>query len=225
MNAHTGRNRQTAYERDAQPPAGDSARLTGWAPEMDRLLARGHRFMDAAYSEEGVLYRGMSAGLSEALASGCFGHFANPPPQCALEQELGVVLCSQDLSDALAVARPWENPDGVVLVFPAALFQQAWRARRAAVLAFAEPGVVFRYPFLLDPLRTEALTALVLAPGVAPPAAAAAGGAALVSLPTGLSGKRRETEAAVREALSRRGLAPAATVRGVAFPRAGGRAQ
>lgn len=214
--------RQTAYAADAQPLPGAGAVRSGWAEGIDRLLAGGHRFLDLCYAPGGALFRGMSRGLAEALAAGRFGHFDDPAALSALERELGVVLCSQDLADALAVARPWENPAGVVLVFPSEVFQAEWEARRAAVLGFAEPGVVFRYPFLLRPLAPAELVALVLAPGTAAPSGL---DLPVVSLPASLAGDRRATEAAARTALEARGLAPARLRGGVEHPRRAVRAQ
>lgn len=210
--------RQTAYPYDATAPADGRPSCSGWDARIDRLLDLGHRFLPLTFEPGGVLFRGMSTGVGEALAAGRFGRFEDPRALCALEGQLQVTLCSQDLSDALAVARLWESGQGAVLAFPSEVFLGEWQARRAAVLAFAEPGVVFRYPFLLRALEAAEVCALVLAEetaealgqGVRPPP---------LVLPGALRGDRGATERAVRALLAERGLRPARLCQTEQWPR------
>ncbi|MCC7411708.1 MAG: hypothetical protein IT495_08755 [Gammaproteobacteria bacterium] len=160
----------TAYPFNARPRIAASVR-SGWAPAVDRLLERGHTFLPLTYAG-GNLYRGMASGVRAGLTAGYFGVNTGDHPLCALERELGVLLVSQDLADALAVARLWESgADAGVLVFPATVFATRWSAGAAAVLGFAEPGVVFRYPFLVGSLACTDTAMLLVSARAAVPCA------------------------------------------------------
>lgn len=149
----------TRPARGAAPPA-----ASGWHPQIDRLLADDYQFLGYRYAGAGCLYRGVSAGLDETLVARRLTGYDDGRPLCRLEAELGVYLISHDLSDALSVARLWEcgDLDAAVFVFPAQMFAAAWEARRAAVLGFAEPGVVFKYPFVVEPFALEQAVLIVV---------------------------------------------------------------
>lgn len=193
----------TAYPRNARPRASQRAPQRPWAPAVERLRAAGHVFLPLTYAGGGCLFRGIARGLGAGLGAGVFDADPGTHRLCALERELGVQLLSQDLSDALAVARPWEaGADAAVLVVAAAQFEAHRRRRRAAVLGFAEPGVVFRYPFVVDPLHAGEV-ALVLACGAGE--ARTPGPACLRVAGT----TRAQVEAAMAGALAAHGWQPA----------------
>jgi hypothetical protein len=210
----------TAYRYNAIPRSARAVR-SGWAPGIDRLLAAGHEFLPYGYAGKGLLFRGLGSGLRAGLLAGAFGRCDSGHALCALEHELGVHLLSHELSDALAVARLWEGrADSGLLAFPASVFEAAMRARRAAVLGFAEPGVVFRYPFLIDALRLADVALLFV-----PSAAAADALAALAGVPAPVPvvigaapGGRGLVEASLRARLTERGLAPATPVPAACVP-------
>lgn len=139
---------------------------SGWHPSLDRLLASGHIFMGETYSDIGMLFRGLPSGLTQALEQDTFWLSDADNPLCNLERELGVSFCSEVARDALAVARPWEYSarDAVVLIFPAAVFGQRWRERAAATLGFADVGMVFKYPCLVEALTWTDLYGLIVHP-------------------------------------------------------------
>ena len=210
----------TAYAYNTRPGARRGQRVkSGWHEKIDELLERDYAFLGYRYSKEGSLFRGISTGLAESLATDRWKPYGDNRPLCQLEQELGVYLLSHDLSDALSVARLWQNPhDAAVFVFPSACFNAQWEARRAAVLGFAEPGVVFKYPFLVDPLSLDEISTIVVAP------AAVAGldcPHKLMVLPELQSGDRSQTESAVIEVLRDRGITAATLVATDCFPRTG----
>lgn len=121
--------------------------------------------MGFRYRGDGYLFRGMSSGLGAAIVSDLFGFYEDAGPLCNLERELGVYLFSHELSDAFSVSRLWQTGvDNAVLVFHSEHFDSAWRNRRAAFLGFAEPGVVFKYPFLVEPLQWEQLAYVIVHP-------------------------------------------------------------
>jgi hypothetical protein len=156
---------QTAYPDRRKARSGAADRLSGWDPEIVRLFGAGHNFLGYGYSEPGWLYRGASRGLNEILRTSELGHFDGEQAVARLERELGVYLVSQDFSDAYSVARFWENSrDGYIAVFESAVFNRELHAGRAAVLGFAEPGVVFKYPFLTRPLALAAIDYLIVSP-------------------------------------------------------------
>jgi hypothetical protein len=208
------RMQQTVYPVKSHPNPNGAPVESGWATDIDRVIEKGYRFLDATYTPGGVLFRGMSSGLTAALAAGRCGGFIDDGPLCELERDLGVLFCSQDLSDAVAVSRIWETPDSVVLVFSSDLFVREWAARRAAVLGFAEAGILFRYPFLLRPLELHELTFIVrpAATQSLPPACKQ------ITLPRQAAGNRRECEAAIETMLRESGNAAAKVRFGVEYP-------
>ena len=157
----------SAYATDSREywQAADSAD-SGWHPTLDRLLASGHIFMGQTYTDNGMLFRGMPSGLMQALEKEAFWLSDADQPLCYLERELGVSFCSEVARDAMAVARPWDNStsDGVLLIFPATVFRRRWRERVAATLGFADVGMVFKYPCLVEALTWADLYGLVVHP-------------------------------------------------------------
>jgi hypothetical protein len=136
---------------------------SGWDARIKRLLDQGYQFLAMRYSP-GVLFRGMASGLADGIARGGFGHYAGEGPHAALERELGVLFISHEMPDALGVARFWEpGGDRALLVFDSVLFNRALQLRQAAVLAFAEGGMIFRYPFFVLPLAAADLLCIFTA--------------------------------------------------------------
>lgn len=215
MPERIARARQTVYLYDAIPIQADAPFRSGWAPEIDGLMQQGYGFLDAVFESDGVLFRGMSNGLSSALTSKAFGGFADNGSLCELEQQLNVLFCSQDLSDAINVSRIWETVDSGILVFPSRIFVQEWEARQAAVMAFAEAGIVFKYPFMLRSLVLNEVAVVVRASGA--PACCTATN--VVDLPPYTSGDRQACEDAVQGIMAEYRLRPTAVRYGVDYPR------
>lgn len=187
---------------------------SGWADEIDRLMEQGYRFLDATYNRGGVLFRGMSSGAAAAIDAGVCAHFSDSSPQCQFEQEIGVFFCSQDISDAISISRIWENRDSAIMFFPADLFIQEWNAKKSAVMALAEAGIVFRYPFLLRPLTLSELS-IVVRPHQS---FAASCVCEQVELPKEIEGDRTACDSAVRSLLDARGYKAATLQYGVEYP-------
>lgn len=153
-----------AYNTRAKNPRRDPS-PSDWDPSINHLLWRDYQFLALRFGPEGYLFRGMSCGLSEALASNRFSFFPDPSPLCALERELGVYLVSHEFPDAFSVARLWEGShDAGVLVLKASVFHDFWLEKRAAVLGFAEPGVVFKYPLFAAPVALDQVSFVVVHP-------------------------------------------------------------
>ena len=150
----------TLYEVRSRTKAG----ATHWHPIIQRLLQQGHTFLPCDFTD-GYLFRGVSQSLLASLTSNEFGYFDDARSLPTLERELGVFFISHTLSDALAVARLWEKTnDAGVLVVRSELFSRELAQRRAAVLGFAEGGLVFKYPFFVRPLRVSDIDYLLVAP-------------------------------------------------------------
>lgn len=139
---------------------------SGWHASFDRLLGQGYIFMAQIFDGGGMLFRGMPEGALQALCSKSFWHNHSDNPLCRLERELDIVFCSETVRDALAVARPWQSDarDSAILVFSSAAFNRRWQQRAAAVLAFADVGMVFKYPCLAEPLALNDLYGVLLHP-------------------------------------------------------------
>lgn len=155
----------TAYACNTRPPHARSkpSMRSGWHAKIDELLERDYCFLDRRFSDEGYLFRGISRGLDGMLIAGQWQRCDDGHRLCQLERELDVYLVSHELSDALSVARLWEHSsDAAIFVFPVALFNARWQQQEAAVLGFAEPGVVFCYPFLVQPLRISDVGGIVV---------------------------------------------------------------
>lgn len=141
----------TRQSRNHQPQA-----ISGWGDKIDRLFQLEHSFLPYTYTQQGVLFRAMANGLLYAIGQRQFSAYASDNPHASLEEELDVYFVSHELSDALTIARLWETvEDAAVLCFSSDCFNQRNQHKKAAVMAFSEPGFVFKYPFLTEPLRLE----------------------------------------------------------------------
>lgn len=126
---------------------------SSWAPEIMALLQQDYSFIGFQYSEPGVLFRGMSSGLINSVAEGEFGLYCDNNPHSELEQMLQVHFISHELSDAITTSRIWDKGNDMgVLVLSSKLFNQAYLNKQAAMMAFSEPGFVFKYPFFVRPV-------------------------------------------------------------------------
>ncbi len=121
--------------------------------KLAELVARDYAFANLTYPESAVLFRGMSNGLVESILSDRFAAYEDDKPHAELESELGVYFLSHDLSDAITCARIWEAVDDAgIIVMATEIFKQRQQHDAAAMMQFAEPGVVFDYPFLCEPV-------------------------------------------------------------------------
>lgn len=121
--------------------------------KIRRLLEADHSFLPICYRSPGFLFRGLEIGLSAACENGHFSLNRGDHTLAHLERDLGVLLVSADFSDAYTVSRLWKSADdGVILALKGDYFAEAYARHKAATLAFAEPGVLFKYPFLCDPI-------------------------------------------------------------------------
>lgn len=147
----------TAYAsntRMASPQA--SVGQGRWSEKIQRLITADYAFTGLCYADGGLLFRGMSSGLAAGLRGGSLGLFEDGNPHARLEQQLAVYFVSQDLSDAITCARLWEDVDDAgVLVLDTRVFNAAYAAGDAAMMQFAEPGVVFDYPLFTNPFSVE----------------------------------------------------------------------
>ncbi|MCG3202268.1 MAG: hypothetical protein NFCOHLIN_02149 [Gammaproteobacteria bacterium] len=195
----------TAYAYNTRPclPRGEAR--SGWHGKIDELLRLDHSFLGYRYSDSGVLFRGLPRGLTANLRAGRWLPSVEAGPLGSLERQLGVYLLSHDLSDALTVARIWASlEDAAVMIFPAAEFNRRWGSATAAMLGFAEPGVVFKYPFLVEPLPMHAVDSIVVSTrcdGVNDPR--------VVRPPAAIGAVRGPLERWILEQLESRGLCPA----------------
>ena len=173
------------YAHNNRPGRRARACEAGWDPAIANLVERDYAFLPVCYEGDGVFYRGLDSGLERVLASGVLEQNTGTHSLAALERETGVLFVSTDLSDALAVSRLWEAPAGAaVIVIRAARLARAQEAGRAAVLGFADPGVVFRYPCFAPPLELDAVERVVVHPNDLAAATRAAGRhAALIDAP------------------------------------------
>jgi len=147
----------TAYAsntRTASPQAG--AGQGRWSETIRRLITADYAFTGLCYTDGGLLFRGMSSGLAAGLRGDSLGLFEDSNPHARLEQQLAVYFVSQDLSDAITCARLWQIVDDAgVLVLDTRVFNAAFEAGDAAMMQFAEPGVVFNYPLFSTPFSVE----------------------------------------------------------------------
>ncbi len=156
--------RQTAYPYNGAASCRRlPAHARGWPAAIQRMIEQRYAFLPLQYDGRGYLFRGMRRGLRAALFDNRFWHFATDAGVGRLERELDVLFCSQDLSDALSVARLWEDSeDAVILVFHSALFNEALKQKRAAMMATAEPGLIFKYPLLTFPLTAQDMACFIV---------------------------------------------------------------
>lgn len=136
-----------------------------WAEAIDRLLAARYPFHPCRYSDDGFLFRGLAGGLKTALNTERFGHCESSHRMSEVERIMGVYFVSSELSDALSLTVLHENPaDTAILVFRSRVFNRRLDACAAAVLAIGDSGVVFRYPFLTEPLTPADIDYLLVSP-------------------------------------------------------------
>ena len=158
--------RQTAYDEDQGKhvrSTGES--MHGWNDRIIQLYSSGYRFLGLRFSESDYLFRGASSGLKDFVVNDYFGHYHGDRSVTALEQQLDIYFVTQDLSDAYTVARFWEiTNDSFIAVLKSNVFNVELDHGRAAVLGFAEPGVVFKYPFLTRPLSVVEIEYLIISP-------------------------------------------------------------
>ncbi len=162
----TARRAQTTVYADNNR-AGTAGRVAepGWHAAIAALVERDYAFLPLGYDAPGYLFRGIDGGLGELLAGQPALANRGDHTLAALERDSGVLFVSQDRSDALAVSRLWEDPrEAAILVIPAAAFAAAQARGAAAVLGFADPGVVFRYPCFAPPLAAEHVSLVVVHP-------------------------------------------------------------
>jgi len=209
----------TVYANNARAGHGARQCEPGWHAAIADLVRRDYAFLPLGYAGQGVLFRGMARGLGGALAAGRCMPSEDAHALNALERETGVVFVSQDVSDALAVARLWEAPvDGGILVIPADSFARAHAAGAAAVLGFADPGVVFRYPCFAPPLALGDVAQVIVHPAAAPAVEGFAPNRVMV-LPAETPSTRGEVDAAIARFLAAAGCRAATAVNGVRHPR------
>lgn len=158
-------NSQTAYENNAHSSTyASTTKNHGWSDAINRMIEQRYAFLGLQYEQEGFLFRGMSTGLSEALIENKFWHYHGDDRGNLFEKDLDVILLSQDFSDAFTVSKFWEKKeDACILTFKSRIFNEALAKKNAAMMATAEPGVVFKYPFLCHPLTLDDIDYLIVA--------------------------------------------------------------
>ena len=153
----------TAYNYNTRKQGSKKCVDSDWPEPIPRLLAKQHTFLPLSYEPNGYLFRGMSHGFLEAINHRTFGQFNDHNPHSAMEKELELVFVSHELSDALTCARPWESEeDCVVLMIKSEIFVQENENKHAAMLAFSEPGFIFKYPFFIRALLLDEIAYFVV---------------------------------------------------------------
>lgn len=157
-------NSQTAYQHNSHSSVSNTpVKEHGWSDAINRMIEQRYAFLDLQYEDDGYLFRGMSCGLYEALLDNKFWHYPGDDRGCHFEKELNVLLVSQDFSDAFTVSSLWEqSSDACILIFKSKIFNTELNNKNAAMMATAEPGVVFKYPFLCDPLTLQNISYLIV---------------------------------------------------------------
>jgi hypothetical protein len=134
-----------------------------WVQTIDHLMAAGYNFKAEKFNEEGFLFRGVSTGFLEALKAREFGFFPNTSETNLAEQILQIYFITHDLSDAITASSLYnEGQDSAVLIFKASLFNQALVQRESAIMEVGDMGVIFRYPFLTQPLMLDSLAYILI---------------------------------------------------------------
>lgn len=216
-----GSGQTTVYPDNSRSTRASRVAAAGWDARIVRLVERDFAFLPLAYAGAGCLWRGIDAGLGAAVASGALALNAGSHALAVLERDLDVMLVSQDFSDALAVSRLWDGADdAAIIAFPAARFAHEHACGRAAVLGFADPGVVFRYPFLLAPQPLAAAAAIIVHPRAAAALEPAVPPGVRVLTPTvEAAADRADFERACEQLHARAGLAPTQPVPNAVMPR------
>ena len=153
-NKHDNPGLVTAYASNTRKqPECQSVNAHGWHPKINHLLDHDYSFMPVRYSENAILFRAMSSGLMASIKQGKFASYSDEKPHSALERKTDVFFLSHELSDANTIARLWESSeDAAILTINSSYFNEHYLGKTAATLAFSEPGFVFRYPFLTEPV-------------------------------------------------------------------------
>jgi hypothetical protein len=153
----------TAYELNTRANSPNTPISYHENRKIRSLLERDYAFLPLSYTSPGFLFRGLDSGLRAGISKGQFGLNANDHPLAALERELQVLLVSADFSDSLAVSRLWESvTDAGILVISADVFARSYTQHQAATLGFAEPGVVFKYPFFTHELSVDDISYFIV---------------------------------------------------------------
>lgn len=159
---------QTAYAHNSVSDIDASTyRDHGWAETINRMIGKRYSFLPEQYRPGQYLFRGMSGGLLQAVLTGSFWHFDSSMHVASFEQEENILCVSQDFSDAYSVARLWEHPpEAGILIIKSQVFNDRLSERSAAMLATAEPGVLFRYPFFTVPLQLNDVEKIIVSPSL-----------------------------------------------------------
>ena len=157
-------NSQTAYEYNAHSSVSDEqVKDHGWSDAINRMIDQRYAFLDMQYEEGAYLFRGMSEGLFDALLINQFWHYNGNDRGNVFEKEQNILLVSQDFSDAYTVSKMWEQQrDACILIIKSDQFNYALSEKNAAMMATAEPGVVFKYPFFSNPFTLQDIEFLVI---------------------------------------------------------------
>ena len=161
-------NSQTAYQHNAHSTSiVVDANDHGWTDAINRMIDQRYAFLTMQYESSGYLFRGMSSGLFDALLEGEFWHYSEKKCDAHFEQDLDILLVSQDFSDAFTISKLWESRlDACIIIFKSDVFNQALSEKKAAMMATAEPGVIFKYPFLTQPLSLNDIECLIIPAGL-----------------------------------------------------------
>lgn len=153
----------TAYQYNTRKQCNNEIPESDWAVPIPALLQKKHTFLPFSYDAGSYLFRGMSRGFFQAVEQGGFGRFNDDNPHSAMEDELEVLFVSHELSDALTCARPWESEeDFVVLMIQSEFFNRKLEQKKAAMMAFSEPGFIFKYPFFVDDFSLHDIACFVV---------------------------------------------------------------
>lgn len=155
---------QTAYEHNSHSTESDKEiKDHAWAFAIRQMIKQRYAFLGLQYGDDGFLFRGMSEGLFDALLNNRFWHYDGKDRGNHFEKELNILLVSQDFSDAFTVSKIWEQGyDSCIVIFKSDVFNKALIAKNAAMMATAEPGVIFKYPFLCRPLALSEIEYIVV---------------------------------------------------------------
>lgn len=213
-----------AYAYDGRGPDWQTRTIhSDWHEQFNSLLGQGYEFVGQTFAPGGLLFRGMSCGFNDSLSTNCFSLFDDNSPLVSLEHKLEVLMCSEQPRDALAVARPWlpGHEDAAVLVFRSEVFISRWQQHAAAMLAFADAGLVFKYPCLAESLSCADILGAIVHPHTLEQSTAATTGLALYAPAVEQVGERQAWQAVLETQLSlwqKAGLVPAKTVYTSDFP-------
>ena len=155
----------TAYDSNTRPHHDLNPVTYGNNKKIRKLLHDDFAFLPISYRNPGFLFRGLEVGLSDACTTGYFALNRGAHSLAHLERELNVILVSADFSDAFSVTRIWEaHEDAVIMALPADYFWVRYQQHQAATLGFAEPGVVFKYPFLCEAIALQDIACFIIGP-------------------------------------------------------------